>query len=137
MSYRGYVTSRRFNSERVPQHVQNIVIREYCKKNHLKYLLSGVEYGMENSYQMFRQIVHEINQIDEIVAYTIFQFPKDNNLRRELFSQVIQKSKSIHFAVEHLILNDLSSFKKIEEIYFTANTYQDISNTKDIKNFVY
>ena len=67
----------------------------------------------------------------------IVEFPKDNNLRRELFSQVIQKSKSIHCAVEHLILNDLSSFKKIEEIYFTANTYQDISNTKDIKNFVY
>ena len=30
--YRGYIFSRPFMDERVPQHVQNIVIRDYCSK---------------------------------------------------------------------------------------------------------
>ena len=30
--FRGYIFSRAFQGERVPQHVQNIVIRDFCKK---------------------------------------------------------------------------------------------------------
>ena len=33
---RGYIFSRSFMGERVPQHVQNIVIRDYCEKNNLE-----------------------------------------------------------------------------------------------------
>ena len=29
---RGYIFSRSFMGERAPQHVQNIVIRDFCKK---------------------------------------------------------------------------------------------------------
>ena len=46
---RGYIFSRQFMGERVPQHVQNIVIRNYCEKNRYFFLLSSVEYKMENS----------------------------------------------------------------------------------------
>ena len=35
---RGYIFSRTFMGERVPQHVQNIVIRDYCVKNKYDYL---------------------------------------------------------------------------------------------------
>ena len=37
---RGYIFCRAFMGERVPQHVQNIVIRDYCKRNNLLYLLN-------------------------------------------------------------------------------------------------
>ena len=40
---RGYIFCRSFMNERVPQHVQNIVIRDYCNKNNLTYLLSSTE----------------------------------------------------------------------------------------------
>ena len=33
---KGYNFSRSFMGERVPQHVQNIVIKDYCQKNGLK-----------------------------------------------------------------------------------------------------
>ena len=35
--------------ERVPTHVQNLVIRQFCKEQKLEYLLSGVEYAMKDS----------------------------------------------------------------------------------------
>ena len=38
------MSSRDFMGERVPQHVQNLVIRNYCNQNNYQYLLSAVEY---------------------------------------------------------------------------------------------
>ena len=64
LSVRGYIFSRSFLGERVPQHIQNIVIRDFCKKNSLNYNLSLVEYAMKGSYTMFNQIVDEIDNFD-------------------------------------------------------------------------
>ena len=47
MAYRGYIFSRTFMEERVPQHVQNLVIRDYCTIKQLDYLLHVTEYGAE------------------------------------------------------------------------------------------
>ena len=47
--------------ERAPQHVQNIVIRDYCKKKTL-ILPSATEYGMEKSYLMLEKILVELNR---------------------------------------------------------------------------
>ena len=40
---RGYVFSRSFLGERVPQHVQNIIIRDYCERKNLHFLISASE----------------------------------------------------------------------------------------------
>jgi sporadic carbohydrate cluster protein (TIGR04323 family) len=42
--FRGYIFSRPFMEERVPQHVQNIVIRDYCTKKGIQYLLSATPF---------------------------------------------------------------------------------------------
>ena len=47
---RGYIFSRPFMGERAPQHVQNIIIRDYCEKNNLFYLLSTTEYTKKNCH---------------------------------------------------------------------------------------
>ena len=66
---RGYIFSRTFMGERAPQHVQNIVIRDYCKKNKLSYLLSLTEYAMENCHLMLEQALNELKALDGIIAY--------------------------------------------------------------------
>ena len=40
MKLKGYIFSRPFLSERVPQHIQNIVLNDYCKKTKNMYLLA-------------------------------------------------------------------------------------------------
>lgn len=37
MRLKGYIFSRPFLGERVPQHIQNIVIRDYCIKNNITF----------------------------------------------------------------------------------------------------
>ena len=50
--------------ERAPQHVQNIIIRDYCKRNNFTYLLSATEYAMKDSYLMLDDVVKKLKSTD-------------------------------------------------------------------------
>ena len=120
--FRGYIFSSPFMEERVPQHVQNIVIRDYCSKKGIQYLLSGTEYAMENSTLILRQLVKDLPSIDGIVAYSIFQMPEDDAERQSIFNSVLSCKKEIHFAVEGLSLYDNETFNHIENIWQVKKT---------------
>jgi len=120
--FRGYIFSRPFMEERVPQHVQNIVIRDYCKKQSIQYLLSATEYAMENSAVVLRQLVQDLSSIDGIVAYSIFQMPEDDNERQFILKSILSSKKEIHFAVEGLSVYDEDSCKHIENIWQVKKT---------------
>jgi len=119
---RGYIFSRPFMEERVPQHVQNIIIRDYCSKNNIQYLLSATEYAMENSNLILRQLVKDLPSIDGIVAYSIFQMPEDDDERHSIFNVVMSCKKEIHFAVEGLSVYDNDSYNHIENIWQVKKT---------------
>ena len=120
--FRGYIFSRPFMEERVPQHVQNIVIRDYCSKKGIQYLLSGTEYAMKNSTLILRQLVKDLPSIDGIVAYSIFQMPEDDTERQSIFNSILSSKKEIHFAVEGLSLYDNESYRQIENIWRVKKT---------------
>ena len=120
--FRGYIFSRPFMEERVPQHVQNIVIRDYCSKKGIQYLLSATEYSMENSTLTLRQLVEDLSSIDGIVAYSIFQMPEDDIERHIIFNKVLLLKKEIHFAVEGLSIFDNNSYNHIENIWKVKKT---------------
>ena len=67
---RGYIFSRPFMGERVPQHVQNLVIRDYCERHQLQFLLSATEYAMPNCHLIFEQILSELSDLHGLVAYS-------------------------------------------------------------------
>jgi sporadic carbohydrate cluster protein (TIGR04323 family) len=120
--FRGYVFSRPFMGERVPQHVQNIVIRDYCKKQGIQYLLSATEYAMENSFFILRQLVKDLPSIDGIVAYSIFQMPEDDAERETIFNTILSSKKELHFAVEGLSLYNNDSYNHMENIWQVRKT---------------
>jgi sporadic carbohydrate cluster protein (TIGR04323 family) len=121
-SFRGYIFSRPFMEERVPQHVQNIVIRDYCSKKGIHYLLSATEYAMENSALILRQLINDLPFVDGIVAYSIFQMPEDDFERQSIFNSILSSKKEIHFAVEGLSLHDNESYSRIENIWQVKKT---------------
>ena len=109
-------------NERCPQHIQNIVLRAYCTKMKYKYLLSGAEYAMNNSYLMLKQVVDEIPHIDGIVAYSIFQMPEVQNERVKIYNNILDKNGEIHFALENLKIASSSEINKIENIWLVRQT---------------
>ena len=132
--FRGYIFSRPFMEERVPQHVQNIVIRDYCSKKGIQYLLSGTEYAMENSTLILRQLVKDLPSIDGIVAYSIFQMPEDDAERQSIFNSVLSCKKEIHFAVEGLSLYDNETFNHIENIWQVKKTLSHCNFLETMKS---
>ena len=108
--------------ERVPQHVQNIVIRDYCSTKGIHYLLSATEYAMENSTLILKQLINDLPSVDGIVAYSIFQMPEDDAERQGIFNKILSSNKEIHFAVEGLSLYDNESYSRIENIWQVRKT---------------
>jgi sporadic carbohydrate cluster protein (TIGR04323 family) len=119
---RGYIFSRSFAGERAPQHVQNIVIRDYCQNNSLKYLLSASEYKMKNSFIILNGLISKLNSIDGIVAYSVFQLPEKKNERNLIVKKILKKKKIIFFAVEKMKISNLKELEKINIIWRIKQT---------------
>lgn len=125
---RGYIFSRPFMGERVPQSVQNLVIRDYCVKNKLFLLLSATEYAMGNSDLMLFKILNELKKLDGIVAYSIFQLPEDNIRRNFFFDKILKNKKSVYFALESLILKNQNDVHKINILWNIKKTLPSSMN---------
>ena len=122
---KGYIFSRSFMGERVPQHIQNITIRDYCSKNSLKYLLSSSEYNMDNCFLILKDLVENLNNIDGIIAYSLFQLPYYDNERTKILKRIIQKKKFILFASEQKKVSNQNDLNKINVIWQIKKTLPD------------
>ena len=114
---RGYIFSRTFMDERVPQHVQNLVIRDYCKKQGLQYLLSATEYAMANSYLILKEVLEELPKLDGIVFYSLFLLPEETVERDRVIQIILNKEKTVYFAVEGLKISNKKEHDRIEAIW--------------------
>ena len=119
---RGYIFSRTFVGERVPQHVQNIIIRDFCKKNSLEYLLSASEYKMKNSFSILKGIVSNMKDFDGIVAYSLFHTPRNFSERNKILKKIIKKKKFIFFAGEQIKVITLKDINTVNSIWRIKKT---------------
>lgn len=122
---RGYVFSRPFMGERAPQHIQNIILRDYCQKHGLRYLLSATEYAMENCYLVLEQVLKELPQLEGIVAYSLFQLPEDTQRRILIYKKLLSEKKKFHFAVEGLKLESHEDVDRLENLWKIKLTLPD------------
>jgi sporadic carbohydrate cluster protein (TIGR04323 family) len=123
---RGYVFSRSFMGERVPQHVQNIVIRDYCEKNNLQYLLSASEYAMEGCHLIMKLLLEDLPQIDGVAAYSLFQLPENQVDRDYIYSSILSQGKTLHFCVEGLSMSNESQKNRIENIWLVKKSMKNM-----------
>jgi sporadic carbohydrate cluster protein (TIGR04323 family) len=119
---RGYIFSRPFMGERVPQHVQNLVIRDYCERNRLQFLLSATEYAMPSCHLILEQILGELSDLQGLVAYSLFQLPENEERRQSIYQQVLLQTKCLHFAVEGLHADTAHEFRRIETLWRIRQT---------------
>jgi sporadic carbohydrate cluster protein (TIGR04323 family) len=115
--FRGYIGSRTYSGSRVPQHVQNLVIRDYCARRGMDYLLSATEYAMPNSYMMLEQVLEECKRIRGAVLYSLFMLPEDRKLRLSAYDRVLESGAELHAAVESLALRTGADIGPLEDIW--------------------
>lgn len=114
---KGYNFSREFMGERAPQHVQNIVMQDYCKKNNLIFLMSATEYAMKNSYSILNGLISNLSEVEGIIFYSLFQLPEKLNQRQDILKRIIKKKKKVFFAVEGISIKNINDLKLIDDIW--------------------
>ena len=114
---RGYNFSRSFMGERAPQHVQNIVIKDFCNKNNLNFLLSATEYSMKNSTYILNELINDLENLYGIVAYSIFQLPENEKKRKNMLNKILKKKRKIFFACENLKVTNKNELEAVETIW--------------------
>jgi sporadic carbohydrate cluster protein (TIGR04323 family) len=115
--YRGYITSRPFFGERVPQHVQNLVIRDYCTRQGLPYLLSATEYAMDGCSMMLEAVLDELPELGGLVLYSIFLLPGQRDKRLAVYRRVFQAGCSLHGAVENFPIVTEDDVRRVEDLW--------------------
>lgn len=115
--YRGYITSRAFLGERAPQHIQNLVIRDYARRMDIEYLLSATEYAMEGSHLILQQVLDELPRLQGVICYSIFQMPENPTVRQAAYQRVIESGAELHTAVEGLVIRAVGDIDGIEDIW--------------------
>jgi sporadic carbohydrate cluster protein (TIGR04323 family) len=116
IGHRGYIGSRAYGEMRVPQHVQNLVIRDYCQRNGFVYLLSATEYGMPGCYMMLNEVANEAPKLRGIVLYSIFMLPQRRSRRLALCRRFLGVGSTIHGAVENIKIAHDDDLARIDEL---------------------
>jgi sporadic carbohydrate cluster protein (TIGR04323 family) len=129
--YRGYVFSRSVDSHRVPQHIQNLVIRDYAARRKLHYLLSATEYAMPGCYLILEQVLAELATLDGVILYTMFMLPSVAQERAKIYGRLLEAGCRLHAAVEGFVLEDEADIERWENVLQMADIcrhlkYQEI-----------
>ena len=119
---RGYIFARPFMGERAPQHVQNIILRDYCQKRGYELLLSATEYAMPDSYMILESVLDDLANIDGIVFYSLYQLPLQPEKRKLIYSRVLRAQKSLHFAVEGMSISNSNEIESVENCLLVKAT---------------
>ena len=130
LGYRGYISSRPVAGGRVPQQVQNLVLRDYCAGNNMHLLLSVTEYAVADCYTMLEQVLKDAAKNQGVVLYSLFQLPQSPVARSRIYHIVLENNMDLHMAVEGLVIKDQDSAQRVEDIwmvYQTMNSYGHVT----------
>ncbi len=115
--YRGYIASRPILGERTPQHVQNLVVRNYAQRRGLTFLLSATEWVMDECHMILGQVLDELDTIDGVIAYSMFMLPTDAERRAPIWRRVLGAGRSFHAALEGIAVADQAGVDRIEDLW--------------------
>jgi len=129
LGYRGYISSRPVAGGRVPQQVQNLVLRDYCADNNIHLLLSVTEYAVANCYTMLEQVLRDAAKNQGVVLYSLFQLPQSPVARSRIYQIVLENNMELHLAVEGLVIKDQDSAQRVEDIWMVYQTINSSGHT--------
>ena len=115
--YRGYIASRPVRGQTWPQHVQNLVVRDYAQRNGLQYLLSATEYAMSGCYMNLQTVLDEIESIEGVICFSLFMLPQRPEPRRSIYERVLAAGAELHGALENLSVRSLEDVARLEDVF--------------------
>ena len=117
---RGYIASGEFSGYRTPQHLQNLIVKNYCDSNQLIFILSRAEYWINGSTQC--QLWAALNEgYKNIVFFSLWQLPIQKIEREKVYKHCDENQITLHFATEKLYTNPTTTSWEDIEILFKCH----------------
>lgn len=117
IGYRGYIGSRPIRGETTPQHVQNLVIRDYAARMKLHFKLSATEYAMPHCYMMLESVLEELPSLEGIICFSFYMLPQKAERRMNFYSAIINSGSTLHTALEGLVLRSQGDILLLEDLF--------------------
>ncbi len=136
LGHRGYIASRAVNGNRIPHHVQNLVVRDYANRHDLQYLLSATEMSPENCFIVLNDILNSLDKVGGIILYSLFMLPKNFDARTRIYDRVLQNGKTLHAALENIAINTENDIQQLEEIFSLAKVLNRCLPTKELNEWM-
>ena len=114
--FRGYIASRPIRGERMPQQVQNLVIRDYAARSSLAFKLSATEYAMPGCFMMLNAVMEELATLDGVILFSMFMLPDDQNARNAVYDQILGQKRELHAALENVSIRSPADIARFEDI---------------------
>jgi sporadic carbohydrate cluster protein (TIGR04323 family) len=114
--YRGYIASRPIRGERMPQQIQNLVIRDYAVRSGLAFKLSATEYAMPGCFMMLNAVMEELPTLEGVILFSMFMLPPDPVARRKIYDGVLSQGRALHAALENVAIRSASDVARFEDI---------------------
>lgn len=134
LGYRGYIASRAINGDRVPHHVQNIVIRDYAIRHNLQYLLSATEMSPDSCFIVLNDVLSNLDMIGGVIMYSLFMLPKNFGARNRIYDILLQNKKTLHAAVENITLTTQDDIQRMEEIFLLSGLLEVCLPAKELNS---
>ena len=119
--YRGYISARMEMGRSTPQHIQQLVIRDYCAKKNIRFLLSATEYCMEGCTLILDAVLAELDTLEGIVMYSLFQMPTAKTKRETLYNALFSKGCSLHCAAENITIANWDDAQRMEDVWLVRD----------------
>ncbi len=119
--YRGYIASLPVRGQDIPHQVQNMVVRDYCRRNDLLFLLSATEYSISNCFMMLNELMNSLDGYAGIVLFSQFQLPQKRSDRHEIYRRIIDTGVELHAALENSVVQNETDLASFEDTILVAN----------------
>lgn len=115
---RGYCTHQKFGSFRIPVPLQNIILRDFAKKNKFGFKLSTNEFYFENCYMQLLRLVNVSieEKIHGIVMMSYTMLPKNRTELISIVKELMINNINLYFIIENLKIENESHFKEFINI---------------------
>lgn len=124
LGFRGYIASRPILGERAPQHIQNLVVRDFAKRRNLLYLLSATEWAMDECHMILEEVLDELPKLNGVIAYSLFMLPKNSCARARIWDRFLAGGKIFYAALEGLRVAQTEDVRRIEDIWLSRSVLE-------------
>jgi sporadic carbohydrate cluster protein (TIGR04323 family) len=113
---RGYVTSRPFGGYAIPVPVQSLVLRDYCQRKELLYVLPVNENAFPHSYLVLEGMIQDLRDYEGVAMCSMSMLPERAARRRAIIDKVLAQGCSLHLVLEGVVVASPADIMSLEEL---------------------